>query len=84
MRRAGHVLQIGLYEQAIALAEQVSDPICIVQSAESLAQLYIEELADPEKGAASLTELKKYLAQYGDEYLCGELADLEQVLHEIS
>ena len=76
--------QIGLYEQAINMAEQVNDPICIVQSAESLAQLYIEEIADPEKGTAALTDLKKYVAQYGDEYLCGELAELEQVLHEIS
>lgn len=76
--------QISLYEQAIALAEQANDPICILQSTESLAQIYIEELADPAKGAEWLALLKKCVSQYSDEFLCGEIVELEQVLHEIS
>ena len=76
--------QVRLYKEAIALAEQAKDPVCIVQSAESLAQLFIEELADPEQGAEWFNQLKSYVAEYSDEWLCGEMSELEQALQEIS
>ena len=75
--------RLSLYKKAVDLSLQAVDVSCLTQSAESLAEIYIEKLSDYENGSIWVGKLKEYVALYGDEHILSSLGDLEAGLKRL-
>lgn len=85
--RADHIddldERLRLYKRAIELALEIGDDACATQSAESIAQIYIEELQDQENGQTWLNQLKEYVSRFGDKWIVGTMSELETGLNRL-
>lgn len=75
--------RILLYEKTIELAEEPEDTAYIIQSVESLVEIYVYELRDYEKGAKWLTELERLTKIHGEEYIIYSLSDMRADLRRL-
>ena len=76
--------RILLYKRAVELSLDILDIPCLTQSAESLAEIYIEDRLDATHGLLWLNKLKLYINEYGDDYILNNPSDLEAKLNRLN
>lgn len=75
--------RLRLYKKAVELSQDPPDASCLTQSAESLAEIYIQELADYENGLIWVEKMKKYISLYGGEYILSSSSEIEAKLNRL-
>lgn len=72
--------RLGLYLQAIQQAEKSNDIACLMQSTESVIELYCDDFNDTDNAEKSLSELEKLVSLHGDQFLCKTAAEIRRSL----
>ncbi|MDO3383762.1 hypothetical protein [Gilvimarinus algae] len=75
--------RVRLYQRSIELAQSPLDISVLVQSSGSIAEIYIEDLADHPQGLKWLGIYKDYINQYGNKYAIDDPSDLEANLRRL-
>lgn len=75
--------RLTLYKRAVELSLEINDYSCLTQSAESITEIYIDEFSDFKNGEIWLNKLKKYISQYGDEWVVSEPKEIEIKLNRL-
>ena len=74
-------ISISLLKDAYSLAELRNDQANALYTAHSLAQLYVDELGEPENGRIWLERLRRHLDRIPDE---GYSADYEKMMRKVT
>lgn len=72
-----------LYKKAVDISERDLDAASLIQSAESIFELYVYELRDFENANMWYSKLSNYVARFGCGYLRGTMSQLKQRLDNI-
>lgn len=75
--------RLSLYKRAVELSQNPLDVSCLTQSAESLVEIYIEELSDYDNGLIWLTKLQEFVSSYGSDRILNSLSELEAKLKRL-
>ena len=75
--------RLSLYKRAVELSQNPLDVSCLTQSAESLVEIYIEELSDYDNGLIWLTKLQGFVSSYGSDRILNSLSELEAKLKRL-
>lgn len=75
--------RLKLYKQAFYGALETIDKQCVTQSAESIAELYVDEMRDYNNGNIWLKKLRYVTEKYGDQWVIGNLNDLQANLNRL-
>lgn len=75
--------RLSLYKRAVELSQNPLDVSCLTQSAESLVEIYIEELSDYDIGLIWLIKLQECVSSYGSDHILNSLSELEAKLKRL-
>lgn len=72
--------RLRLYVRAVELSEKQHDVACLTQSAESIIELYIDEICDIEQANIWYSKLTHYINKFGSEYTLSTMSHLKSRL----
>jgi hypothetical protein len=75
--------RLSLYKRAVELSQNPLDVSCLTQSAESLVEIYIEELSDYDNGLIWIIKLQEFVSSYGSDRILNSLSELEAKLKRL-
>lgn len=75
--------RLTLYKKAVELSQKPLDVSCLTQSAESLVEIYIEELSDYDNGLIWLTKLHEFVASYGSDHILNSPSEFDAKLKRL-
>jgi hypothetical protein len=77
-------VRLSLYKRVVELSLTPLDASCLTQSAESIAEIYIEELRDYHNGYVWMERLKEFVSLHGSKHICSPLSELEVKLNRLN
>lgn len=75
---------LALYLRAVELARESQDICCLIQSLESIVEIYTEDLLDYDNGLKYYQPLAELVEEHGTEYCITSLSDLKANLNRLT